>query len=79
MGRDKNNYTSIEIETDKMTDGQKLAIAVIMNEGALRERERDIAILEELFEAAENAETRQLLTMAIARINGEVEEENVEG
>ena len=73
MSKDE-KYTSIEIDTEAMTDGQKLAIAVIMNEGRLREREQNVAILQELFETAENAETRRLLTMAIARINGEVEE-----
>ena len=35
------------------------------------ERERIIKLLEELFEKAENAETRRLLTMAIALIKGE--------
>ena len=35
------------------------------------ERERIIKLLEELFDTAENAETRRLLTMAIALIEGE--------
>lgn len=35
------------------------------------ERERIIKLLEPLFDTAENAETRRLLTMAIALIKGE--------
>jgi hypothetical protein len=35
------------------------------------ERERIIELLEPLFDTAENAETRRLLTMAIAAIKGE--------
>lgn len=70
MSKDE-KYTSIEIETEQMTEGQRLAIAVIMNEGMLREREQNVAVLQELFDVAENAETRRLLTTAITRINRE--------
>jgi hypothetical protein len=40
-------------------------------QGATVERERIIKLLEPLFDTAENAETRRLLTMAIALIKGE--------
>ena len=75
MSKDE-KYTSIEIETEQMTEGQRLAIAVIMNEGMLRERERIIGLLEDLdrhgtthseFCAARHAYAAQ----AIALINGE--------
>jgi hypothetical protein len=42
---DKEEYTTIDIEPKD--EAQKLALLVIMNEGALRERERVIEILKE--------------------------------
>ncbi|CAB4128501.1 hypothetical protein UFOVP223_125 [uncultured Caudovirales phage] len=39
--------------------------------GKREEQERIIKLLEPLFDTAENAETRRLLTMAIALIKGE--------
>ena len=41
------------------------------NKGVKDTEERIIKLLEELFDKAENAETRRLLTMAIASIKGE--------
>lgn len=38
-------YTTIELEL--VTEAQKVAVQVVMNEGALRERERILTFLEE--------------------------------
>lgn len=67
----KEEYTTIQLEPKD--EAQRVAILVLMQEGALREREHNITILQDLFNVAENAETRRLLTMAIARINGDDE------
>jgi hypothetical protein len=42
---DKEEYTTIDIEPKD--EDQKLAMLILMNEGALRERERVIEILKE--------------------------------
>ena len=68
---DEENYTTIEIETKDMSEAKQLLLLTLLNEGRLRERDRIIEILESLFSTAENAETRRLLTMAIALIKGE--------
>jgi hypothetical protein len=52
---------------ERLNGGEKNLMRLAMN----RERERIIKLLEPLFDTAENAETRRLLTMAIALIKGE--------
>ena len=53
--------------------GYDLAWESGLDDGIERERERIVKLLEPLFDKAENAETRRLLTMAIALIKGEQE------
>jgi hypothetical protein len=69
---DKEEYTTIDIEPKD--EAQKLALLVIMNEGALRERERVIEILkEELKESLDPIEGTKggWREHLIARIKGE--------
>jgi hypothetical protein len=69
---DKEEYTTIDIEPKD--EDQKLAILILMNEGALRERERVIEILkEELKESLDPIEGTKggWREHLIARIKGE--------
>ncbi len=69
---EKEEYTTIDIEPKD--EDQKLAILILMNEGALRERERVIEILkEELKESLDPIEGTKggWREHLIARIKGE--------
>jgi len=69
---EKEEYTTIDIEPKD--EDQKLAILILMNEGALRERERIVAILkEELKESLDPIEGTKggWREHLIARIKGE--------
>jgi hypothetical protein len=69
---DKEEYTTIDIEPKD--EDQKLAMLILMNEGALRERERIVAILkEELKESLDPIEGTKggWREHLIARIKGE--------
>jgi hypothetical protein len=69
---EKEEYTTIDIEPKD--EDQKLAMLILMNEGALRERERIVAILkEELKESLDPIEGTKggWREHLIARIKGE--------
>lgn len=73
--KQEQEYTTIDIEPKN--ESQRLLLAVMMNEGALRERERTIAILkEELKDSLAPIEGTKggWREHLIARINGETNE-----
>lgn len=50
-------YTTVSIDLSGMTDAQKLAVSIVMNEGKLRERERITRLFENIeCDGSENCE-----------------------
>lgn len=63
--------------TRSMTEDEELMYDAGLMDGAAKKQAQIIKQLEELFDKAENAETRRFLTMGIAFIKGQKDNETV--